>query len=189
MFSHVYLIKQLIENVISFPISTFINGFELYKNMYCFVIGIYAMLARLSIHDQQKSNNAYTIILGSYGSDFDKIMKCPQTNLRAFDCSSVFEINRYKQSMWAPVLRFIGDMKQQTMSTGFLRACARFCYWFCNTDPENCANLTQDMVTFGQYHYQVLNLQEKGNCISKKSKNMVSWQNTTSNPSFWLFGH
>lgn len=59
-----------------FPMIIFIVNFELYKNMYRSVTGIYAKFVRLTIEDCQKNSNTYTIILGFYGSDFDKVMSC-----------------------------------------------------------------------------------------------------------------
>ena len=85
VFRHAYLTDKLVENVRSFPIVIFINDFRLYRNMYRSVTGVYIMPARLSIEDQQRSSNAYTVTLVSHGSNFDEVIGCLQTSLRAFD--------------------------------------------------------------------------------------------------------
>lgn len=162
------------ENIMSFPMVIFINDFELYKNMYKSMTGIYTMPVELIIEDCQRSNNAYTIILGFYGSNFDKVISYFQTSLGTFDCDSVIEINRCKQFIQAFVLVFIGDIKQQTILAAFFEAQTRYCYWFCDISLKTYADLMHNTIMFGWYHYQVLNLWKKGNCIKKKSNKIVS---------------
>lgn len=140
-FGRAYLTEKLVENVRSFPLVIFVDDFGLYRNMYRSVTGVYAMPAGLSIEDRQRSSNAYTVTFGPHGSDFDEVMGCLQTSLGALDWGSVFEMNGRKQSIWAPVLGFIGDMKQQAVTAGFLGARAKFSCRFCDAGLNNRGDL------------------------------------------------
>lgn len=51
VFGCAYLTDKLVENVKFFLIVIFVDNFELYRNMYRSVTGVYAMLAELSIED------------------------------------------------------------------------------------------------------------------------------------------
>lgn len=60
------------------------------------IVGVYAMLAVLSTINYQKSNNAHTLTLGPHRSDFNMVLGCLQTSLRALDHDEVIEINGQK---------------------------------------------------------------------------------------------
>ena len=92
-FGHEYLASQLVANVKSFPIIIFIDDFKLYRNMYCSLTGVYAIPAALSTINRQKSSNAHTLTLGPHGSNFNMVLSCLQTSLRALDCGKLVEIN------------------------------------------------------------------------------------------------
>ena len=79
-------------------------------------------------------------------------------------------MNGCKQSVWVPILRFIKDIKQQAVSVGFFGVRAKFSCCFCDAGLNNYGDLIRDIVTFGQYHYQVLDLQEESTCIVEKVK-------------------
>lgn len=112
-FGCAYLISKLQENVKSFPLIIFIDDFGLYKNIYKLLTGVYAMPADLLCTECQKSSNSYTITLGLYESNFNNVMSCLEPSLGAIDRCSVLDINGHVQPVWAPVLAFLGNMKQQ----------------------------------------------------------------------------
>ena len=122
------LALQLVENVKSFPIVIFIDDFGLCRNMYCSLTGVYAMSATLSTIDHQKSSSAHTLTLCSHGSDFNMVLSCLQTSLKALDRGKLVEINGQKQNVWASVIAFLDDIKQQQVLGEFLGAQANFCY-------------------------------------------------------------
>lgn len=87
----------------------------------------------------------------------------------ALDHGSVLKINRQNQAVWASILAFLGNIKQQQASGRLFRACENFCCWFCDTGSVNCANLIRDTITYGWYHYQVCNIWEKSLQVNAKA--------------------
>jgi hypothetical protein len=49
---------------------TFIDGFDLYRNAYCTVIGVYTIFAGLSFQERARRANVIPLTLGPDGSNF-----------------------------------------------------------------------------------------------------------------------
>lgn len=67
--------------------------------MYRLLTSVYAMLAGLSTLERQKSSNAHILTLKLHGFDFNSILNCLQSSLRALNHSSVLKINGQNQAV------------------------------------------------------------------------------------------
>ena len=157
-FGRSYLESMLRENVTSFPLLIFIDDFGLYRNMYRSLTGIYAVSAGLSARDRQKSINAHCITLGPHGSDFNDVFSSIRDSIVAVDRGCLLNINGHNRRVWAPIVAFLGDMKQQQASAGFLGARANVCCRFCDADLDTRTDLSRDLSKYGRYHHQTVQL-------------------------------
>ena len=173
VFGREYLISQLIKGVQSYPLVIFIDDFGLYRNMYRSITGVYAMPAGLPVSERQKSFNAYTIALGPHGSEFNDVMNCLHTSLGNMDRGCILEINGHKQAAWAPILAYLGDMKQQQASGGFLGLRANYCCRFCDAGLHNRGDLQRDILLHGRYHHEVFTIRKKSLAIKGKTKRLA----------------
>ena len=71
------------------------------------------MPAGLSIIKRQRSSNAHILTFSSHRSDFNFVLSNLPRSLEALDRDSILKINEEKQTVWAPVLAFFGNIKQQ----------------------------------------------------------------------------
>ena len=173
VFGREYLISQLIKGVQSYPLVIFIDDFGLYRNMYRSITGVYAMPAGLPASERQKCFNAYTIALGPHGSEFKDVMNCLHTSLGNMDRGCILEINGQKQAAWVPILAYLGDMKQQQASGGFLGPRANYCCRFCDAGLHNRGDLQRDILLHGRYHHEVLAIRKKSLAIKGKTKRLA----------------
>jgi hypothetical protein len=107
------LISHLKNRVISFPLLMFIDDFGLYHNMYRALTGIYIMPTDLLIRERKRPTNAHTLTLGPHGASFKDIITTLYTSVKALNDGCLLRINGVDQLVWAPILAFLGDMKQQ----------------------------------------------------------------------------
>ena len=172
-FSREFIIQQLMEGVLSLPLILFIDDFGLYRNMYRSLTGIYIVPAGLSISERQKAVNAHTVTLGPHGSNFNDVIKCLHTSMGSLDRGCILQVNGQNQRVWAPILVYLGDMKQQQSSAGFLGPRAHHCCRFCDAGLDNRGDLQRDTVLHGRYHYQVQRLRLDSSRISGKAKRVA----------------
>lgn len=59
-------------SLISCPVTTFINGFGLYCNLYRSLMGFY-MTPAMKVEDRFRPANNFPVLLGPHGSDFNDI--------------------------------------------------------------------------------------------------------------------
>jgi hypothetical protein len=156
-----HLISQLTKGVVSFPTLVFIDDFGLYRNTYTSVTGIYTMPAGLPITERQKSSNAYTIALGPHGSDLNGVTGALHISLEALERGCTLRINGKDQIVWGPIIAFLGDMKQQQMSAGFLSPRANRCCRFCDATKDTRGDMKRDIVRYGRYHHQILGFRQQ----------------------------
>ncbi len=172
-FGREWLISNLNHKVLSFPLVVFIDEFGLYRNVYHSVSGIYAMPAALCGLERQKSKNAFTLALGPHGAELKDVLGCLQTGLKNIDRGCFLTINGEQTFVWAPVVAFLGDMKQQQASAGFLSPRATFSCRFCDTGFQDRGNLRRDIVSHGRYHHDVLALRQQSLTINGKTKRIA----------------
>ena len=127
------------------------------------------MPAGLPIEERQRPTNTYTLTLGPHGANFKDVIATLHTNIKALDDGCLLRINGADQLVWAPILAFLGDMKQQQLSSGFLGPRANRCCRFCDATLDNRHDLTRCRITNGRYHHQLIELRQKGNATSKRT--------------------
>ena len=81
--------------------------------MYHIFINVYVMFVNLLIENRQQSNNVIVIILKSHDSNFNDVIVCFDINIKTLNRDCIFNINVQKQRIWAPMLTYLEDMKQQ----------------------------------------------------------------------------
>lgn len=74
-------------------------------------------------------------------------------------------INGVQTWVWAPVTAYLGNIKQQQKSAGFLGPRATKSCQFCNARPGSRRELDQDTIFHGQYHPQILALRHEAASI------------------------
>ena len=113
------------------------------------------------------------IALDPHGSEFNDVMNCLHTSLGNMDRGCILEINGQKQVAWAPILAYLGDMKQQQASGGFLGSRANYCCRFCDAGLHNRGDLQRDILLHGRYHHEVLVIRKKSLAIKGKTKRLA----------------
>ena len=119
------------------------------------------MPASLPHLERQKSQNSFVLTLGPHGAAFQDVIGGFHPGMKALDRGCQLFVNGKKAWVWAPILAFLEDMKQQQKSAGFLRSKALRCCRFCDADKRNRGDLTRDVVLNGRYHHQVLHLRRE----------------------------
>ena len=84
-----------------------------YRNMYHTFINVYAMFVNLLIKNHQQSSNVIVIILKSHDLNFNDVIICLDINIKTLNRDCIFNINDQKQRIWAPMLTYLENMKQQ----------------------------------------------------------------------------
>ena len=137
------------DGIKSFSMVIFADGFGLYRNMYCSLTAVYAMPSGLTGAKWQKSQNCYTLTLGPHGLEFNNVAIGIRTGMKDLDVGCILMINGVQTWVWAPIMAYLGDMKQQQELAGFFGACAtRFCR-FCNANTGNRGDLNWDTISHG----------------------------------------
>ncbi len=172
-----FLFSQLLQNIKFCFFVLFVNVFDLYKNMYRSLIEMYAMSAVLFHKERQKSTNNFVLTLESHETDFKdiiifihinmkisdddwrvKIMIFFHTNMKILDDNCQFRIKRIDELIWAFVIVFLNDMKQQQESIDFFESRVTQCCRFCNFDTNNRENLSRDTIANERYHFEMKKL-------------------------------
>ena len=153
--------------VVSCPIMVFIDGFGLYRNSYRSLVGVYAMIASLSLKDRQRPANVFPIALSPHGSNFNDAVRAMQQPLANLEMGVKAVINGKEVIVSVPTVCYLGDMPQQDKNSGFrgpkaLKSC-RFCYIGQSArKPGNpAAVLDFDVQTHGRYHHQVVEMRRQ----------------------------
>lgn len=107
------------------------------------------MPTRLTRTERQKSRNCYTLTLGPHGSEFNNVARGLHTGMKALDRGCVLDINGVNALVWAPIMAYLGDMKQQQESAGFLGPRATRSCRFCDADTNNRGKLDRDIISHG----------------------------------------
>ncbi|OAF62844.1 hypothetical protein VC83_00622 [Pseudogymnoascus destructans] len=109
----------ILEAFISMPLIIFIDGFGVYRNMYCSLIGIYTIAAQ-SLQDRMKRSNVFVITLGPHGAKLNDVMSS-LPELSKLDRGTILTINGKMKRVLAFPICFTGDMPQQNDNAGVLR--------------------------------------------------------------------
>jgi hypothetical protein len=172
-----FLFSQLLQDIESCLFVLFVNVFDLYKNMYKSLIEMYAMFAVLFHKKRQKSTNNFVLILKSHKTNFKniimfiytnmkifdddwrvKIMIFLHTNMKIFDDDCQLKIKNIDKLIWAFVIVFLSDMKQQQESIDFFESRVTKSCRFCNFDANNRKNLFRDTIANEKYHFKMKKL-------------------------------
>ncbi len=176
-FDKIFLFSQLLQDIESCFFVLFVNVFDLYRNMYKSLIEMYVMFAVLFHKKRQKSTNNFVLTLESHEADFKniiifihtnmkifdddwriKIMIFLHTNIKILDDDCQFKIKRIDKLIWAFVIVFLSDMKQQQESIDFFESRVTQCCRFCNFDTNNRENLSRDTIANEKYHFEIKKL-------------------------------
>lgn len=160
VFRRNFLAFQLMGEIKSYFIVIFIDAFGLYHNMDGFLTGVYIIPSGLSGTKRQKSWNCYMLTLGPHGLKFNNVACGFHTSINALDSGCTLMINKVKTLVWAPVMAYLGDMKQQQDSADFLRPWTNLSCRFYDANTNCKRNPDQDTISYGWYHYQVFALRK-----------------------------
>ncbi|KAI1980049.1 hypothetical protein LOZ53_006691 [Ophidiomyces ophidiicola] len=125
MFSDSDFIKQ----IISLPFQLFIDGFELYQNMYKSLTGFYLISAELCAAEQRRQNNVYIIAFDSHVINFSDMINVLGLGFQAL--KEDFHVHVISEEMVQVVvlcLMFLENMPQQNDNAELKRSTAmHFC--------------------------------------------------------------
>ena len=88
-------------------------------------------------------------MLGPHGLEFNNVAMGIRTGMKNLDVGCILMINGVQTWVWAPIMAYLGDMKQQQESASFLGARATRSCRFCNADTGNWGDLNRDTISHG----------------------------------------
>ncbi len=152
---------------ISVPLLCFMDAFGLYRNMYRSLLGIYFILAGLSVTERKRRANVFILTLGPHASELKHICEVLKPGLEQLDRGIEVMINGEEKVLCAFIMAWLGDMPQQQDNSGFKRQnAARGCR-YCSIRSDHRDNLQYDIVTMGRYHHQTLALRQQESRLTK----------------------
>ena len=128
--------------------------------MYRSLVGIYFILAGLSVTKRKRRANVFILTLGPYGSELKHICEVLKPGLEQLDRGTEVMINGEEKILYAFIIAWLGDMPQQQDNSEFKRQnTGRGCR-YCSIKSSHGDNLQYDIVTMGRYHHQNLALRQ-----------------------------
>lgn len=101
------------------PYLMFIDGFELYHNIYCTLMSFYMTLSDITVRDWSHHLNVFSIILESHDSSFDNVV-LSLSALKKLNERLMMKINEQKTFIYAFIQVFIENMSQQQNNSEFM---------------------------------------------------------------------
>jgi predicted small metal-binding protein len=173
IFDREYFSSQLKQKIKSFSIIIFVDDFDLYKNMYKILTNVYVVSVELSAWKRQKNNNYYTTILDLHDCDFNNIMNCFHNNLKNINHDCVMKIREQKKIVWASVITWLDDIKQQQVFAKFLSSRVTYVCRYCDANVKERENLHRDIIQHDRYHHQIAIIRSLNERIFDKIKRIV----------------
>lgn len=96
--------------VISLLFTLFADAFGLYRNIYRSLIGIYYILAGLTIQERNRTTNVFPLILRLYSSNIARVVETIGIFLRALNSSKIIDIDGRKVILYTITFVFLGDI-------------------------------------------------------------------------------
>jgi hypothetical protein len=141
---------------ISLPLLWFYDEFGLHRNMYRAILGIYFSLAGLSLEERTRASNQHTLTLGPHSAIFADFMEPLKPGLVALEEGCRMDIQGTEYLVCAPTLAFIGDMKGQQASAGFLSPRGNLSCRMCYAGPDNRDDMDIDLDLHRRYHFETM---------------------------------
>jgi hypothetical protein len=160
-FDREFLTSQLNREIQFCSFVIFVDAFDLYRNMYRFLIEVYALSTTLSHKERQKSINCFVLTLDSHEVNFRNIIIFLRIEIETFDRDCQLRINEVDIVVWVFIIAFLKNMKQQQKSAEFLEFRITKCCRFCDADVRNRSDLNKDVVANERYHFQIQNLRKE----------------------------
>ncbi len=161
IFDREFLISQLNKEIQFCFFVIFVNAFDLYRNMYKFLIEIYALSTTLFHKEWQKSINCFVFIFDSHEVNFKNIIIFLRIDIKIFNRDCQFRINEIDIVVWVFIITFLKNMKQQQKSARFLEFRIIKCCRFCDANVKNRSDLNKNVVANERYHFQIHNLRKE----------------------------
>jgi hypothetical protein len=89
----------------------FVNVFNLYRNMYKFLIKVYALSTTLSHKKRSKNINCFVFILDLHEINFKNIIIFFRIEIKILDRDYQFRINEVNIIVWIFIITFLENMK------------------------------------------------------------------------------
>jgi hypothetical protein len=93
IFDREFLTSQLNKKIQFCSFVIFVNVFDLYRNMYKFLIEMYALSTTLFHKERQKNINCFVLILNSHEINFKNIINFLRIETKILDRDCQFRIN------------------------------------------------------------------------------------------------
>lgn len=151
-------------DVMSCPVTTFIDGFGLYSNSYRSLMGLY-MTPALPLEDRLRPLNNFPILLGPHGSDFNDVIKALEC-LLPLDKGIFMTINGRKTLVNVFTMCYTADTPQNDKNAGGkgpmgLKFC-RFCHIGETHQVEKMDVISEfDVNEHGKYHHQCIQMRHE----------------------------
>jgi len=127
-----YLIKSFkLNKCLSISLMCFIDVFELYCNMYHFLLDIYMIFASLTTVEWARRSNIFLITLDFHDSEFNDVIKILQEDLTELNKDVEMYINDEKKFVCTFMMTFIDDTSQQQNNSEFKHQNALHDCWYC----------------------------------------------------------
>lgn len=172
------------KKVLALPLITFIDGFGLYRNSYRSLMGIYLIMAGLTLRERTRRSNVLPLTLGPHGSNFCDVIGAMQL-MTKLDEGLTADIKGKSVQLFAFTLMFIGDMPQQQENAGFRTQRANRGCRFCFIEESMRADLDFDIINEGRYHHQTIAMRDHLESIKgtrNQEKYASKWGLATSYP-------
>ena len=113
IYEHDYFVTSFIEGkCLSVSFLCFVNDFDLFRNMYQFLMKIYAILTEMMIRERIRRVNVFSLTLESHDVEFLDVIDALQF-LEDLDKRLRMNIQEEQMLVCAYILTFIEDMSQQ----------------------------------------------------------------------------
>ena len=157
---------------ISVLLLTFIDGFDLYWNMYRTLMSIYLNLAELSFWERIRRSNILTLTLRPHGSNFSDVIEAMQPSLAALNKREILSINDQDIFVCAFTLCYTEDMSQQQENSECISQQVNKRCQFCFVDAKDWDALNLNLIFTECYHHETMCMRQKMKRLSKSQQSV-----------------
>ena len=165
--------KKIQKSCFFFSFLTFIDDFDLYRNMYRILMRMYMIFANFFFKKRIRRFNVLSLILESHESNFADIVAVLQSllaNLKV-DESLTFDDEK-KVFLCAFTLCFLNDMFQQNENFEFLNQRINLECRFCFVQVKERNNIEYDTFRNERFHHEIIRIRKHMSTM-KKTQQMI----------------
>ena len=158
--------------ILSLLLLTFIDDFELYRNMYRTLMSFYVNIASFSARKRVKRFNVLSLTFESHESNFSNVVIVLQ-NFYSFDVDQLLKITCDEKEMnimiYAFIMTFIENMSQQNVNVEIKSQKAKIDCRFCLISEDIREDLNYNIFENERFHHETMRLKNEMKSLNIKS--------------------